>query len=97
MTDTMDFMNKKVLPGNFRIVYNSSVCNHCPLKTEQYRVILVVVFFSVYEDDPGYSAASIIETNLLLNSIRYDTRKGYKSMRCDLKDFLLATPMLQPE
>ena len=51
----------------------------------------------VYEDDPGYPAASMLETKLLLNIIISDAQQGYIFMICDLKDFFLAIPMLQSE
>ena len=46
------------------ITYVSFICDHCPLKTEQFIVILVVeVNRLVYEEDPGSPAASMIEKN----------------------------------
>ena len=39
----------------------------------------------------------MLETKLLLNIIISDAQQGYIFMICDLKDFFLATPMLQPE
>ena len=51
----------------------------------------------VYEDDPGYTAASMLEMKLPLNIIVYDAQQGSRFMICDLKDFFIATLMLQPE
>ena len=91
----MDFINKNT-PLKCIINYAIFVCGHLPLKIEQYSVRLVVGGNSlVYEEDPGYPAASMLETKILLNSIIYDSQQGSRLMSCDLKYFFLATPMLQ--
>ena len=50
-----------------------------------------------YKDNPGSTASSMLETKLFLNSIIYDAQQGAILMSCDLRDFVLSTPMLQPE
>ena len=83
---------------NWRITYTHFVCDHHPLKTEQYRVRLLVAWNRlVYKYDPGSPAASMIEINLLLNSVIYDFKQGYIFMRFYHKDFFLTRPMIQPE
>ena len=94
----MDFINKKKLPEKYRVTYAIFLCEHHPLKTKQYIVILVFGGdFLVYEDNPGYPVASIIDTKLLPNSIIYDSQQGAIFMRCDIEYFFLSTPMLLPE
>lgn len=50
-----------------------------------------------YDDDTGAPAASILETNLLINSVISVSKQGAQFMSCDLKDFFFATPMNTPE
>ena len=67
------------------------IIDHRPLKTEPWRVRLVVGGDKLlYEADAGSLASSLIETKILLNSTISDAEKGARSMSYDLKDFFLA-------
>ena len=97
-TNMIDFINKKELPERCRITFTNFVCDHHPLKTELYRVRLVVgVNRLVCGYNPGSPAAPMLETKIFLNIIISDAQQGDIFMRCDLKYLLLATPMLQLE
>ena len=94
----MDFINKNELPEKCKVTNAIFVCGQFSLKIEQYIMILVVgVDRLVYENDPVSPAASMNETKLLLYSIIYNDQQGAIFMKCDLKYFILATPMPQLE
>ncbi len=96
--DTIDFIPASEVPRDRKTTYASFVCDHRPLKTEPWRVRIVVGGDKLtYEDDTGSPAASLLESKLLFNSTISDARKGARFMSLDLKDFFLATPMQRPE
>ena len=81
-----------------KTTYASFVCDHRPLKTEPWRVRIVVGGDKLtYDEDTGSPAASLLESKLLFNSTISDAKKGARFMSLDLKDFFLATPMHRPE
>ena len=41
-TDTIEFINHCKVPTNRKVTYASFVCDHRPLKDEQWRIRLVV-------------------------------------------------------
>ena len=97
-TNTIEFIHHFDLPGDKKVTYGCFVCNYRPLKSEQYRVRLVVGGDGLdYNEDAGAPAASMLETKILLNSAISDAHKGAKFFTLDIKDFFLATPMSQPE
>ena len=97
-TDTINFISPSKLPAGRKVTYASFVCDFRPLKSEQYRVRLVVGGAKLmYDDDPGSTATSLLKTKLLLNSVISEAKKGARFLTCDIKDFFLATPMAQPE
>ena len=97
-TDTIDFIARSDVPQGRQVTYGSFVCDFRPLKTEPFRVRLVVGGDKLdYPDDPASPAAGLIETKLLINSTISDAHKGAKFMSMDLKDHFLASPMDRPE
>ena len=97
-TDTIAFISPQDVPTNQPVTYASFVCDYRPLKQEQYRVRLVVGGDKLpYKDDAGSPTATLIETNLLLNSAISGAKQGARFMTCDIKDFFLATPMNNAE
>ena len=97
-TDTIDFIPHSEVPQNVKVTYANFVCSHRPKKTEPWRVRIVVggdKLNCAY--DTGSPAASLLETKLLLNSVISDAANGARFLTCDLKDFFLATPMLEKE
>ena len=86
------------MPKTRDITYASFMCDHRPLKTEPWRVRIVVGGDKLsYSSDTGSPTASLLETKILLNSTISDTHKGARFMCMDSKDFFLATPMPRPE
>ena len=80
------------------MTYANFVCDHRPLKAEQYRIRLVAGGDKLlYDGDAGAPADSLLETKLMINSVISDAKSGARFMSCDLKDFFLATPMQKPE
>ena len=74
------------------------MCNYKPLKTEQWRVRLVVGGDKLdYDNDTGSPATDLLETKILANSVISSAKCGARFLSCDLKDFFLATPMASPE
>ena len=94
----MDFIHKWEVPKGKKVTYASFVMDFRPLKSEPYRVPLVVGGDRLtYDDDVGSPAASLIETKLLVNSVISNAHKGAKFMSMDLKDFFLMSDMKDPE
>ena len=76
------------VPTSCDVTYVSFVCDHCPLKSEPWRICIVVGGDKLsYHEDPGSSAASLLETKKVINSIISDTHKGGCFMSLDLKDY----------
>ena len=74
------------------------VCDYRPLKSEQWRVRLVVGSDRLpYESDSGSPATDIIETKVLLNSTISDAHKKSRFATINLKDMFLHTNMKDPE
>ena len=97
-TDTIEFIPQEQVPQGRDVTYASFVCDHCPLKSEPWRVRIVVGGDRLtYEDDAGSPAASLLETKILLSSVISDAHKGARFMSLDLKEYFLATPMERPE
>ena len=69
-TDTIKFIKNTTVPPNRDITYYASfVCDHRPLKSEPWRVQIVVGGDKLtYSNDTGSPAASLLETKILLNS-----------------------------
>ena len=74
------------------------MCDYRPLKSEPWRVRIIVGGDKLsYADDPGSPTASIVETKILINSVISHAKHGARFMSLDLKDYFLATPMAHPE
>ena len=86
------------MPTDRKVAYVSFVYAHQPLKTEPWRVRLVVSGDKLpYEADAGSPASNLIETKILVNSAISDAHKCAKFLSCDLKYFFLASPRTQLE
>ena len=94
----MEFITKDQVPSNRKVTYASFVLDYRPLKSEPWRVRLVVGGDKLpYEDDAGSPAALLLETKLLVNSVISDAKRGAKFMSLDLKDYFLMSTMDTPE
>ena len=97
-TVTIEFVHKSTVPDNCQVTYASFVCDFRPLKSEPYRVSIVVcgdrLTYGAVDASP---AASLLEAKLLLNSTISDCDQGATFISADVKDFFLATPMDKPE
>ena len=97
-TDIIKFIHKHEVPHTRPVTYASFVCDHRPLKDEQWRIRLVVDGDKLtYESDAGLPATDMTETKLLLNSTISEAHLGARFMSLDLKDTFLQTPMEKPE
>ena len=97
-TDTIEFIFKKDVPDGSAVTYASFVCDYRPLKSEPYRVRIVVGGDKLnYADDDASPATDMLENKLLINSTISDSDKGARFLSTDLKDFFLASPMERPE
>ena len=97
-TDIIDFIPFSQVPANKKVTYASFACDHRPLKTEPWRVRIIVGGDKLlYESDAGSPAANMLETKILLNSVISDAKNGARFCSMDLKDMFLHTPMLSPE
>ena len=96
--DVMEFITKKDLPATCNVTYASFVLDYRPLKSEPWRVRLVVGGDKLpYPHDAGSPATNLLETKILLNSVISDAKRGARFMSLDLKDFFLMSPMPVPE
>ena len=97
-TNTMDFIHHFDIPYHSKITYASFVCDYRPLRSELWRVRLVIGEDKLsYLYDTGPPAVSLLETKIMLNSVVWDADKGARFMTLDLKDLFLASPMNNPE
>ena len=84
----MTFIHPSQIPPHQKVTYASFVCDHRPLKSEQWRVRLVVSEDKLtYPYDTGSPAANLLETKLLLDSVISDSDKGARFMTINLKHF----------
>ena len=97
-TNTIDFIHKHEVPAGRDVTYASFVCDYRPLKSEPYRVRLVVGGDRLsYPDDAASPTTDLLETKILLNSTISDAKHGARFLSADLKDHFLASPMDRPE
>ena len=89
-TDTINFIMKQELPKGKKVTYANFICDHRLLKEEEWRVHLIVGGNRLdYNFDAGSPAASILETELTINSVIYDAHKGACFMGSDHNFFSL--------
>ena len=97
-TNTIEFISKNDVPNNRDVTHASFVLDCRPLKTEPYRVRIVVGGDrSSHPLDAGSPATDMMETKLLINSTISDAHKGARFLTADIKDYFLATPMQREE
>ena len=97
-TDTIKFIPHASVPTDKKVTYASFVCDHRPLKSEKWRIRLVVGGDKLdYDLDSGSPATDLTETKLLFNSVISDAKNGARFLSMDLKDVFLHTPMAHPE
>ena len=86
------------MPQDKKFTYGTFICDYCPLKTEVWRVRLTVGGGLLpYPYEAVSSAASLIETKLIIYSTISDATRGARFMGADLKGFFLKIPMKDPE
>ena len=96
--DAIDFISKHEVPKDKKTTYAQFVCDHRPLKKEEWRVQIVVGGDKLhYNADAGSPTANLLETKILLNSTISDAHKGARFCTADLKDHFLGSPMKEPE
>ena len=98
-TDTIEFIQHACVPTDRKVTYASFVCDHRPLKDEEWRIRLVVGGDRLtYDVDSGSTATDLLETKILFNSVfAYVKKHGVKFLSMDLKDMFLHTPMQKAE
>ena len=68
------------------------------MKSDPYRIKKVACEYKLVDDqDTAASAASLLETKLLLNSVILDVHRGARFMTADLKDFPLQSFLADPD
>ena len=94
VTNTIKFIINGELPSGCTVTYANFVCNYRPLKSELFIVILTIGGQRLeYPDDATSPAVSLLGLKLLFNSTISDAYRSARFLLCDLKDFLLETPM----
>lgn len=92
-TNTIDFITFTEVPSTKKLTYASFACDHRPLKSEQWRVRIVVGGDKLpYESDSGSPAADMTETKILFNSVVSDAKNGARFCSMDLKDMFYILP-----
>jgi len=87
-----------IVPADRDVTYGSFVCDHRPLKDEEWRVRLVVGGNKLaYPDDPASPAANLLATKFIINSTIFDSNKEARFMTVDLNNFFLGSAMPRPE
>ena len=61
-TNTIQFIAPSEVPSDRKVIYVSFVCDHSPLKTEPWRVRLVVGGDRLPYDAVGSPASNLVET-----------------------------------
>ena len=80
------------------MTYASFACDHRPLKTEEWRIRLVVGGDKLpYNNDASSPATNLLDTKVLVNSVISDAHKGARFMSLDLRDMFLQSLMVSPE
>ena len=88
--DVLDFEYISTIPKNKKVTYANMVCDHRPLKTEEHRVWFTIGGDVLeYMGDTSSTAASIIESKLLFNSVVSDSHRCARFMSLDIKDYFL--------
>ena len=74
------------------------VCDYRPLKEEKFRFRITVGRDRLPNHlDTSYPEADLFETKVILNSVISDSSKGARFVSLVIKDYLLVTPMKDPE
>ena len=74
-TNTLKFISKRDVPSTKAVTYGSFVCDHHPLKTEKWRVRLVVGGDKLeYVSDAGSPTTNFLDTKIILNSVISDKK-----------------------
>ena len=96
--DCVEYIHHHEVPKGRKVTYANFVADYRPLKSEPYRIRLVVGGDKLeYHADSSSPAATMLETKILVNSVISDAHMGARFMSADLKDFFLASIMPQPE
>ena len=91
-TDTIFFIPKSQVPAGRKATYANAVCDHRPLKEEEYRVRVTVGGDRLeYPHDPAAPAASLLESKMIFNSTI--STPGARFFSADIKDYFLNNPM----
>ena len=81
--DCGDFIHHRDVPNDRKVIYAKFMCDCQHLKSDQYRIHLVVVGDKLYYAlNSGSTADSMLET-----------KQGDQFMSCDLKKIFLCTTM----
>ena len=79
-------------------MYTNFACDYRLLKSGPYLIRLVISGNKLtYEEDAVAPAASLLEKELLINSLISDTKQGARLCSYDIDDYFLASPMDRPE
>ena len=74
-TNTIKFISYSDVPADRKVTYASFVCDHRPLKDEQWRIRLVVGGDKLeYEFDSGSPTTDLTETKKLFNCVISDAK-----------------------
>ena len=93
-TDTIDFIPFQQVPTDKKVTYASFACDHRPLKSEPWRVRIVVGGDKLpYHEDANSLAADLLERKILLNSAISNAKRGARFMCLSTKDYFLPAPM----
>ena len=94
--DNIFYIQKSQVPTGRKVTYSTMVCDYRILKDYPWRVRLTVGGDKLpYYSDSGSPSASLIEANLLINSVI--STPNAKFATADIKDYFLCSPMKKYE
>ena len=86
------------MPTDKKVTYASFLCDHHPLKDEQWRIRLVVSGNKLhYDHDVNSPTTDIVENKIIFNSTISDALAGARFAALDLKYIFLHTEMKESE
>ena len=94
----MDFIPISQATQDRKVTYANMVCDYRPLNIYTNQLILIMDGGKLdYNDYATSPEASFTNTQLLLNSVILDARRGARFLTLDIKAFLLQSTMERPE
>ena len=88
--NTLNFIKRRQVPWNAKVIYDNFVCDIKTQKERYHRTRLTVGGDKLdYPADPSAPAVGLLDTNIHLNSVISDSKKGARYFVADIKKYYL--------